>query len=92
MAGRSRLQNSLPPSPFSSSHLHIIWPFHLSLVPEVQGKFFLLPELPLALQEGPVQLDKGAGGGVGGVSPSISPASFHPDSIPEGGRRPCAHI
>lgn len=68
MAGRSRLQNSLPPSPFSSSHLHIIWPLNLSLVPEVQGKFFLLPELPLALQEVSVKLDKEIKE-VGGVSP-----------------------
>lgn len=49
--GRPRLQISQPPALPPSPPLHVSWLLNLSLVPEAQGKFSLIPELPLAPQE-----------------------------------------
>lgn len=53
--GRSRLQNSQPPALLPPAP-HTIWALNLSLVPEAQGQFSLIPELPLAPQEVAVTL------------------------------------
>lgn len=52
-AGRVRVLNpqTYTPTPIPP----VIW----SLVPEAQGKFSLIPELPLALQKVAVKLDRG---------------------------------
>lgn len=57
-----KMQASAPPasSPYTRSPpLPIIWPLDLSLVPEAQGKFSLIPELPLAPQEAAMKSDRG---------------------------------
>ena len=75
---------------------HVIWLLRLSLVPEAQGKFSLIPALPLAPQEVAVEVDRKGNNPKSPLRSRQFPQVPRPQSpsgpLPGGDHQPCGRI